>query len=102
MRSALAAFADSPVVTLEAHPMPTKLDRGRGISLDALSPLAQELSWLVTQSAKTSPAVANVAPSGKILYRMVVPAKLAAQVGKGLVKPMVAKGVPGGRLRAIR
>lgn len=102
MRSALAAFAASPVVTLEAHPLPKRLDRTRGIPLDAVSPLAQELSRLVAQTAKTSPVVANVAGSGEVLYRMVVPAKVAAQVGKGLVKPMAAKGVPGGIHGALR
>ena len=67
LRSALAAFADSPVVTLEAHPMPQKLDRTSGIPLDAMSPLAQHLSQLVSQTAKSAPALANVEATGEVL-----------------------------------
>ncbi|MEP9385504.1 hypothetical protein [Nocardioides sp. KR10-350] len=96
LRSALAAFASSPVVTLEAHPLPAKRDRATGLPLDALSPLAQELSRLVAANAQKVPAVAQVAESSEVLYRMVVPAKVASQVGKGLVKPMASKAVNGG------
>jgi hypothetical protein len=61
-----------------------------------MSPLAQELSLLVAANAKSVPAVAHVAQSGEALFRMVVPAKVAAEVGKGLVKPMSSKAVPRG------
>jgi hypothetical protein len=101
LRSALAAFADSPIVTLEAHPLPKTFDRSSGIPLDALSPLAQHLAQLVSQTAKSSSAVANVEATGEVLYRMVVPAKVAAQVGKGLVKSMKSKAVPGGVYGAL-
>ncbi len=96
LRSALASFADSPIVTLEAHPLPTTIDRSRGILLDAVSPLARELAKLVSQTSKASPAMTNVAGSGEVLYRMVVPAKVAAQVGAGLMKPMKSSAVAGG------
>lgn len=96
LRTVLAALADSPVVTLEAHAMPTKSQRDGGILLHAASPLAKQLSHLVTETAKSAPSKLNVAATGDVLYRMVVPAKVAAQVGKGLVNPMVAKGVAGG------
>lgn len=96
LRSALAAFASAPLVTLEAHPLPAKRDRSTGLPLDAMSPLAQELSRLVAANAQKVPAVAKVAGSSEVLYRMVVPAKVASQVGKGLVKPMVSKAVAGG------
>ena len=96
LRTALAAFSSVPLVTLEAHPLPKKRDRSAGLPLDAVSPLAQELSRLVAASAKTVPAVGQVAGSGEVLYRMVVPAKVAAQVGKGLVKPMVSKAAANG------
>lgn len=96
LRSALAAFADSPVVTLEAHPLPKMLDRSNGIQLDAVSPLAQELARLVSKTAKAAPTVAKAEASGEVLYRMVVPAKVAAQIGKGLVKPMASKAAAGG------
>ena len=96
LRTALAAFSSVPLVTLEAHPLPKRRDRAAGLPLDAVSPLAQELSRLVAANAKNVSAVARVADSGEVLYRMVVPAKVAAQLGKGLVKPMAAKGIPNG------
>jgi hypothetical protein len=96
LRSALATFASAPLVTLEAHPLAKKRGRSAGLPLDAVSPLAQELSRLVAANAKSVPAVAQVAESSEVLYRMVIPAKVAAQVGKGLVKPMRSKAVANG------
>src|SRR3954454_14779647 len=96
LRSALATFSSAPLVTLEAHPLAQKRERAAGLPLDAVSPLAQELSRLVASNAKSVPAVAQVADSGEVLYKMVVPAKLAAQVGKGLVTPMKSNAVAGG------
>ncbi|WP_141989402.1 hypothetical protein [Rhodoglobus vestalii] len=85
LRTVLATLADSPIVTLEAHPMLTKSDRAGGITLHAASPLAQQLSQLVARTVKSTTPTLNVAASGDVLYRMVLPAKVAAQVGKGLV-----------------
>ncbi|MBM0225214.1 MULTISPECIES: hypothetical protein [Micromonospora] len=96
LRTVLATLADSPIATLEAHPMSTKRDRNGGIPLHAASPLAQQLSQLVAQTAKSAPPTLNVAATGDVLYRMVIPAKVAAQVGKGLVKPMAAKASAAG------
>lgn len=101
LRTVLAAMADSPIATLEAHPMPKDLDRGARIHLDRASPLATHLSQLVGQTSKAAPA-ASTAAAGEVLYRMVVPAKVAAQVGSGLVKPMASKAVAGGVHSALR
>ncbi|WP_026061923.1 hypothetical protein [Rhodococcus rhodochrous] len=95
LRSALAAFASAPVVTLEAHPLPAEREQSHGLPLNAMSPLAQELSRLVTNTSKV-PAVAQVTQSSDVLYRMQVPAKVASQFGKGLVKPMASKAADGG------
>ncbi len=76
--------------------MTKKRGRSAGLPLEAVSPLTQELSRLVAQNSRNVPAVAKVAESGDVLYRMVVPAKVAAQVGKGLVKPMASKAVANG------
>ncbi|WP_432118276.1 hypothetical protein [Streptomyces sp. bgisy032] len=95
LRGVLAALAEEPVATLEAHPLPDRLDRGQGIPLDALSPLAQHLSQLITQSARGSAASTSATAAGQCLYRMVIPAKVAAQLGQGVIRPMVAKGVAG-------
>lgn len=102
LRTVLATLADSPIATLEAHPMPATRERTGGIVLHATSPLAQQLSQLVAQTAKSAPAKLNVATTGEVLYRMVVPAKVAAQVGEGLVKPMVSKAAVGGVYSALR
>ncbi|THA76245.1 hypothetical protein [Streptomyces sp. A0592] len=96
LRGVLAVLADEPIVTLEVHPLPEKIDRSRGIPLDAASPLAQHLSQFITQSARSSLTVARATGSGEGLYRMVVPAKVAARFGQGIVRPMVAKGAAGG------
>lgn len=101
LRAVLATLADSPIATLEAHPITTKQPRAGGIALHAASPLAQNLSQLVTQTAKTTPAIANVAATGEVLYRMVVPAKVATQVSKGLVTPMASKAATGGVRSAL-
>lgn len=95
LRTVLATLADSPIATLEAHPLTSKRERDGGIALRAASPLAQQLTQLVTQTAKSAPST-SAAASGEMLYKMVVPAKVAAEFGKGLVKPMTAKGVAGG------
>ncbi|MEU8211590.1 hypothetical protein AB0B85_20615 [Micromonospora sp. NPDC049044] len=96
LRTVLATLAGAPIATLEAHPISVRRDRTSGIPLHATSPLAQQLSHLVTQTANSAPSTVNVATSGEVLYRMVVPAKVAAQVGKGLVKPMASRATAGG------
>jgi hypothetical protein len=96
LRGVLAVLADQPIVTLEVHPLPDKIDRGRGIPLDAASPLAQHLSQFITQSTRSSLTAARATASGECLYRMVVPAKVAAQFGQGIVRPMASKAATGG------
>ncbi|MBT2479557.1 hypothetical protein [Streptomyces sp. ISL-94] len=96
LRSVLAVLADEPIATLEVHPLPDKLDRSRGIPLDAASPLAEHLSKLITQSARGSSVAATATAAGEGLYRMVVPAKVAAQLGQGIVRPMASKVAAGG------
>jgi hypothetical protein len=93
LRTVLATFAESPVATLEAHPLPRDLDRRSGIPLDAASPLAQHLSQLISNTASSASTAAPLAASGERLYRMVVPAKVAKQMGKGLVRSMPSKAV---------
>ncbi|MGW4023386.1 hypothetical protein [Streptomyces sp. NPDC005009] len=100
LRGVLAALADRPIATLELHPLPDKLDRGRGISLDAASPLAQHLSQLIAQSARSS-AAAKATASGEGLYRIVVPAKVAKQLGQGALCLMPSKAVTGGARASV-
>lgn len=89
LRNVLAALADSPIATLEVHPLPDNLDRFRGIPLDAASPLAQHLSQLISKTP--SPPSTTLATAGEGLYRMVVPAKVAAQFAEGVVRPMTSR-----------
>lgn len=102
LRGVLAALADQPVATLEVHPLPDKVDLSRGIPLDAASPLAQHLSQLITQSARSSSVAATATAAGEGLYRMVVPAKVAAEFSQGIVRPMASKAVAGGVYSALR
>lgn len=101
IRTVLATLAGAPIATLEAHPLSPKRDREGGIALHAASPLARQLSQLVADTAKSASSKVDVSASGEVLYRMVVPAKVAAEVGKGLVKPMAAKGATGGIYGAL-
>ncbi|MFH8453783.1 hypothetical protein ACH4CD_31610 [Streptomyces fungicidicus] len=101
LRGVLAVLADRPIATLEVHPLPDKLDRGRGISLDAASPLAQHLSQLITQSARGSATAAKATAAGEGLYRMVVPAKVAKQLGQGTLHLMRSKAVAGGARASV-
>ncbi|WP_127355835.1 hypothetical protein [Actinacidiphila soli] len=101
LRSVLAGLADEPIATLEVHPLPDKLDRSRGIPLDVASPLAQHLSQLITQSARSSSAAATATAAGEGLYRMVVPAKVVAQFGQGIVRLMPSKVAAGGTYGAL-
>jgi hypothetical protein len=100
LRNVLAALADSPIATLEVHPLPDILDRSRGIPLDAASPLAQHLSQLISKTA-SSPST-TLTTAGEGLYRMVVPAKVAAPFGEGLVRPMTSKAAANGIYSALR
>lgn len=88
LRGVLAALAEQPIATLELYPLPDKLDRSKGIALDAASPLAHNLSQLISHTARGSSVAATATASGEGLYRMVVPAKVAAEFGQGLVRPM--------------
>ncbi|MBT3077787.1 MULTISPECIES: hypothetical protein [Streptomyces] len=96
LRGVLAALADRPIATLEAHPLPDRLDRGRGIALEAASPLAQHLSELVTRTARSSSTAAKATAGGEVLYRMVVPAKFAAQFDRGFICSMGSRAIAGG------
>jgi len=98
LRSALTLLADTPIATLEQHPMPENVDRTGAVALHSTSPLAQHLSQLVSQ---TSTAAPKTAATSETLYRMVVPAKVASQMGKGLARTMPSKAATGGIHGAI-
>ena len=87
LRTALSALGDAPIATLEAHPIVNRRPRKDGIALQAASPLAKHLSELMKQTPKADVSMPNPETT-EVLYRMVVPAKVADQFGKGIVKSM--------------
>ena len=89
LRAALAALAEQPIATLEVHPVPTSLDR-------TTSPLAQHLNQLISNTSAGSHAVVPISQTGEMLYRMVVPAKFAGALSKGIIQPMQSKVVTDG------
>ncbi|WP_431975218.1 hypothetical protein [Micromonospora haikouensis] len=96
LRQALAAFLDTPLVTVEAYPLPAETHLRGGRLLDAASPLAVELRNLLKLRANAPMSMAGAAKSTETLYRMVVPRTVAAQLGEGLVRPMASKAAVGG------
>lgn len=101
LRTALSALGDAPIATLEAHPIVNRRPRKDGIALQAASPLAKHLSELMKQTPKADVSMPNPETT-EVLYRMVVPAKVADQFGKGIVKSMpstVSEGAIYGGLR---
>ncbi|MEU7960773.1 hypothetical protein [Micromonospora humida] len=96
LRQALAAFLDTPLVTVEAYPLPAGVQLRGGRLLDAASPLAVELRNLLKAPMNTSTRIAGAGSSTETLYRMVVPRTVAAQLGEGLVRSMPSKAAVGG------
>ncbi|MGZ8178889.1 hypothetical protein ACXVUM_13250 [Williamsia sp. SKLECPSW1] len=95
LRGVLAVLSETPIATLEAHSIPSTIDRSRAVNLASASPLAQQLTQLVKQTPKVA------TDGGETLYRMVVPAKFAAQMGSGIVAPMKSSAVSGGMHSAL-
>ncbi|WP_032388534.1 hypothetical protein [Rhodococcoides fascians] len=81
LRTALAALVDAPLATLEAHPLPEAADLSGGSELGSSSPLASLLSELIDETSVGGSALRT---AGGVLFRLIVPAKVAAQVGTGL------------------
>jgi hypothetical protein len=96
LRQALAAYLDTPLVTVEAYPLPATMHLRGGRLLDAASPLAMELRKLLKAPASASTNVAGAAKSTETLYRMVVPSTVASQLGDGLVRSMPSRAATGG------
>lgn len=96
LRDALGSFLDVPLISIEARPMPTGSSVTGGQLLDAASPLARHLADLLRAAPQSNVAVAAVAAESEVLYRMVVPAKVAAQLGQGLVRSMPSKAAANG------
>jgi len=97
LRDALASIMDSPLVSLEAYQLPVETKIAGGRLLDATSPLAQNLTSLIQHSSTSLKVAApKLSTSGETLYRMVVPAKVAAQMGNGLARSMPSAAATGG------
>lgn len=97
LRDAMAAFMDTPLVTLESYPVPSGASFKGGRLLDAASPLSRHLADLVTQTARSAGSGAPVVSSGgETLYRMLIPAKVAKDLGTGLARSMPSSVAAGG------
>lgn len=88
LRSALAAFADDPPVTLERYELPAGTITG-GHPVAQGAPLLQHLAQIVGQKAAAAP---GASAGGETLYRMVVDQRIAGQLAQGLAHPMKAAG----------
>lgn len=86
LRSALAAFADDPPVTLERYELPAGTITG-GYPVAQGAPLLQHLAQIVGQKTAAAP---GASASGETLYRMVVDQRIAGQLAQGLARPMKA------------
>ena len=88
LRSALAAFADDPPVTLERYELPAgTVTGGRVVAQGA--PVLKYLAEIIGQKAA---AAAGSPTGGETLYRMVVDERVAGQLAQGLARPMDAAG----------
>ncbi len=88
LRSALAAFADDPPVTLERFELPAgTVTGGRVVAQGA--PILKYLAEIIGQKAA---AAAGSPAGGETLYRMVVDERVAGQLAQGLARPMDAAG----------
>ena len=86
LRSALAAFADDPPVTLERYELPAGTITG-GHPVAQGAPLLQHLAQIVGPKAAAAP---GASAGGETLYRMVVDQRIAGQLAQGLARPMKA------------
>ena len=96
LREALSSFLDTPLVTIEAYRLPASAKPSGGRLLDASTPLATHLADLVRRSAASLSDAGAAGSAGETLYRMVIPGKLAAQMGNGLVRLMPSAAASGG------
>jgi hypothetical protein len=88
LRSALAAFADDPPVTLERYELPAGTIVG-GHAVAQGAPILKQLAEIVGPKAA---AAARPPAGGETLYRMVVDQRIAGQLAQGLARPMGAAG----------
>lgn len=86
LRSALAAFADDPPVTLERYELPAGTIVG-GHAVAQGAPILKQLAEIVGPKAA---AAARPPAGGETLYRMVVDQRIAGQLAQGLARPMGA------------
>ena len=88
LRSALAAFADDPPVTLERYELPAGSITGGHLVAQG-APILKHLAQIIGPKA----AAANgTSAGGETLYRMVVDQRIAGQLAQGLARPMNAAG----------
>lgn len=99
LRTALAALSDDPPVVMERYAVAPQDVPAGGRRVAAGSPMAKTLAEIVGKTRQAAPAEA-ASGATEVLYRMVVPEKLAGQLAQGTARQMSANG--GGVYSAIR
>ncbi len=99
LRVALAALSDDPPVVMERYAVVLQDVPEGGRLVAAGSPIAKTLADIVGKTRQVAPAEAANGAT-EVLYRMVVPEKLAGQLAQGTARQMSAGG--GGVYSAIR
>jgi hypothetical protein len=91
LRAGLVALSDDPPVVLERYAVSPQEVPGTGRLVAAGSPLAKSLAEIVGSTRQAAPAEV-AAGTTEVLYKMVVPDKLAGQLAAGTARQMSAKG----------
>ena len=99
LRSALVALSDNPPVVLERYAVEPQLLAGRSRVVTAGSPLAKSVSEIIGTTRQAS-SVEVAAGTTEVLYKMVIPEKLAGPLASGAARQMAAKD--GGVYSAVR
>jgi hypothetical protein len=86
LRKTPATLADSPIARLKAHLASHPRDCQGGIAPCARSTLAQLLSRLEAEAARSSSPKLHFGATLDVRYRIREPARCAAQVGGGIDK----------------
>lgn len=89
-RAALAVMSDDPPVVLERYVLAPEDLPTSGRLVTAGSPLAKSLADIVGSTRRAAPAEVAVGTT-EVLYKMVVPEKLAGQLAAGTARQMAAK-----------
>lgn len=99
LRDALAVLSEDPPVVLERYAVASVDVAPTGRVIAAGSPLAKSLAEIVGSTRQAAPAEV-AAGTNEVLYKMVIPEKLAGQLASGAARQLTARD--GGVYSAVR